>query len=183
MPVPSADFKKAVKALPEKDKEALLLRIVRKDAELYETLAFELLPNVTLEDVFEEHSERIHDIMHSTSGRFLTKSLTKNLRKAIKEIARFKRITKDVKAETDLHLYLLKLIFDNFTGSFESPYKSFYVATARFTAKTAQLILKKLHEDYHVEYQSEIDNYLEQLRSRRRYNELSFDLPRQLIED
>lgn len=34
MPVPSPDFKKALKRLPEADKEALLLRAVRRDAEL-----------------------------------------------------------------------------------------------------------------------------------------------------
>ena len=32
MPVPSADFKKALKRLSEAEKEALLLRAVRRDA-------------------------------------------------------------------------------------------------------------------------------------------------------
>jgi hypothetical protein len=37
MPVPSAEFKKALKRLPDAEKEKLLLRAVRRDAELYET--------------------------------------------------------------------------------------------------------------------------------------------------
>lgn len=44
MPVPAPEFKKALKRLGETEKEALLLRAVRRDAELYETFRFELLP-------------------------------------------------------------------------------------------------------------------------------------------
>jgi type I site-specific restriction endonuclease len=179
MPAPSLDFKKAIKQLTDKEKESLLLRAVRRDAEWYETLAYELLEDVTLEQLIEETSEKIHDLLHTTSGRSFARSLTKSLRKSLHEIARFKRITKDAKGEIDLHLYLLKLIFDNFTGQFESLYRSFYVATARLTVRTAQLIRKNLHEDYHLEYKALLDDYFAQLHSRTKSSGLSFALPRE----
>jgi hypothetical protein len=177
MPVPTADFKKELKKLTDKEKEAIILRAVRRDAELYDLLAFEILPDRTLEQVVEETSEMIHQHMYGLTGRNLTKNINRSLRKSVKEIARFKRITKDVKAEIDLHLYLLRLIFDNFTGQFESRYKSFFVGTARLLLRTIKLIRKNLHEDYHLEYKTDLDNYLAQVNSRRQRIHLTFDLP------
>ncbi|WP_018480120.1 hypothetical protein [Pontibacter roseus] len=178
MPSVSTGFKQAVKKLSDKDKEAIILRAARRDAELYDLLAFEL-GELTLEDLYNQTASTIHDLMIGTSGRFLGRALTKSLRKSAKEIARFKRITKDVKLETDLHLYLLRLIFDNFTGQFDSYYKAFYTATARLLQRTVQLIRKNLHEDYHLEYKAELDSFLEQIHSRNK--PLSFDLPREFV--
>jgi hypothetical protein len=179
MPVPTAEFKKAIKQLTDKEKEALLLKAVRRDAELYDIVAFELL-DIPVEQLVEEASEKIHDLMYGLTGRSLSKSLTRSLRKSIKEIARFKKITKNVKGEADLHLYLLRLIFQNFTGQFDSFYKSFFTATARLVLKTAQLIKKNLDEDYFVEYEAELDEYLEAIHSRRK--PLSFTLPQTFEE-
>jgi len=181
MPVPSADFKKAVKALTDKEKETIILRAARRDAELYDMLVFELVPDMTLQQVQEETSEKIHALMYGLTGRNLTKSITRSFRKSVQEIARFKRITKNQPAEIELHLYLLRLIFDNFTGQFESSYKSFFTATARLVIKTMQLIRKNLHEDYHLEYKAELDNYLEQLNSRSKKAHLTFELPQEFI--
>ncbi|EJF09100.1 hypothetical protein [Pontibacter sp. BAB1700] len=88
-------------------------------------------------------------------------------------------MTKDAKLEIDLHLYLLRLIFDNFTGQFDSYYKAFYTATARLLQRTMQLIRKNLHEDYHLEYKEELDSFLEQIHSRNK--PLSFDLAREFV--
>jgi hypothetical protein len=165
MPAPSSAFKKAVQQLSEKEKEAIILKAVRRDAELYDLLLYEL-EETTLEEVYEKSADTIHALMINASGRSLGKALAKALRKAVKEIARFKRITKDPKSEVELHVYLLRLIFDNFTGQFDSYYKVFYTSTARLLLRTTQLIRKNLHEDYHLEYKQELDNFLEQIHSR-----------------
>ncbi|MFC6998643.1 hypothetical protein [Rufibacter roseus] len=183
MPVPSADFKKALKQLGEKEKEALILRLVRRDAEAYDMLAFELLEDVTLETVFERSQETIHDILFTVSGRSLSKALSRGLKKATQEIARYQRITKDRKGEVELHIYTLQLIFDNFTGQFESIYKGFYVATARMTLRTMMLIQKHLHEDLHIEYQDTINSFLADLNSRSKRRQLPFNLPLQFEID
>ena len=125
----------------------------------------------------EETSERIHALMFNPTGRVFSKGIQRSLRKSVKEIARFKRITKDAKGEIDLQLYLLKLIFENFSGQFESHYKSFFVTTARLVVRTIELIRKKLHPDYHVEYTAELDALLAQLHSRSKSKHLSFALP------
>jgi type I site-specific restriction endonuclease len=165
MPVVSSALKKVIKKLSDKDKEALLLKAMRRDAELYDIIAFEL-EEISLEEFQEQTSDKIHDLLLNATGRSLPKSLTKALRKAAKEIARFKRVTKDAKAEVELHLYILRIIFDNYTGQFDSYYKGFYTATARLLLRTMQLIRKNLHEDYHVEYKDILDDYLSQIHGR-----------------
>lgn len=177
MPTISPAFRQAVKKLSDKEKEAIILKAARRDAELYDILRYELQEEVTVEEVYEEAADKIHELLINASGRSLTKALTKALRKAMKEIARFKRITKEPKAEIDLHLYTLRLIFDNFTGQFDSYYKGFYTATARLLLRTIQLIRKKLHEDYYLEYKSELDDFLQQIHARPKH--LTVALPQE----
>ncbi len=164
-------------SLGDKEKEAIILKAARRDAELYDILAYELLEEVTLEKVYEDAADKIHALLINASGRSLSKALVKALRKAIKEIARFKRITKDPKTEIDLHVYTLRLIFDNFTGQFDSFYKGFFTATARLLLRTIQLIRKNLHEDYYVEYKTDLDDFLQQIHSRPKY--LTVALPQE----
>jgi hypothetical protein len=182
MPVPSAEFKRALKRLSDKEKEALLLRAARRDAELYDTLSFELLPDVTVETVFEQTSDQIHELFAvGATGRLLNRSLTKALQKATKEVARARRITKDKRLEVDLNLYTLRHIFANYTGQFESVYGGFYTSTARLAARTTQLVLQNLHEDLWLEYKSDLDDFLQQLHARTKSRNLKFDLPQELV--
>ena len=176
MPAPSASFKKAIKLLSDKEKEALLLKAVRRDAELYDMFAYEL-GELTLEELQEQSQDKIHELLLSATGRSLPKALAKALRKVVKEIARFKRVTKDPKAEIELHLYTLQLIFVNFTSQFDSYYKLFYTSTARLLLRTIQLIRKNLHEDYHLEYKDDLDSYLGQINARNK--PLPVTLPRE----
>ncbi|SET03438.1 hypothetical protein [Hymenobacter actinosclerus] len=181
MPVPSADFKRALKQLSEKEKETLLLRAARRDAELYDTLCFELLPDVDAATVYEQASDQIHELFAvGATGRLLNRSLTKALSKTVKEVARARRITKDKRLEIDLNLYALRHIFENYTGQFESPYAGFYTATARLAARTTQLVRKNLHEDLWIEYKADLDDFLQQLHARSKSRSLKFELPREL---
>ncbi len=181
MPAISPAFRQAVKQLNDKEKEAVILKAARRDAELYELLSFELIEEVTLEEVYEQTTDKIHELLLNASGRNLTKALTKALRKALKEVARFKRITKSPKGEVDLNLYTLRLIFNNFTGQFDSYYKVFYTSTARLLLRTMQLIRKNLHEDYHLEYKAELDEFLQQFHNRNK--PLPITLPREFEID
>jgi len=177
MPVPSTDFKKVIKQLSDKEKEAIILKAVRRDAELYELLSYELLPDLSLEQVSQQTLDRMAEMLFHPTGRSLSKGMTRALRKSVKEMARFKRITKDHKAEIDLHLGLLRLIFEHFTGQFDSPYKTFFATTARLALRSMQLVRKNLHPDYHLEYKADLDDFLARLHSHRKIGQLSFDLP------
>jgi hypothetical protein len=182
MPVPSSEFKKALARLSEKEKEALVLRAARRDAELYDTFSFELLPEVTLESVYDTSADRIHELFNvAVTGRLLNRSLVKALRASLQEAARARRVTKSKQLEIDLSMYTLRLIFDNYTGQFDSVYQGFFVGTARLATRLTMLIPKSLHEDLWLEYKPELDEFLTQLHGRHKSRELKFELPRQLV--
>lgn len=179
MPVPSADFKKALKRLSESEKETLLLRAVRRDAELYETYRFELLADVTLSQVQEETADRIHELFKvAVTGRLLNRSLVKALRASVQEAARARRITKNKQLEVDLLVYILRQCIDNYSGQFDSVYEGFFNATARLAGRLPALVLKSLHEDLWVEYKSDLDEILKELHGRKKSQHLKFELPR-----
>ena len=178
MPVPSADFKKALKRLSKPEKEALLLRAVRRDAELYETFRYELVADVTLAQVQEEAADRIHELFSvAISGRLLNRSLVKAMRASVQEAARARRITKSKQLEIDLLLYLLQLAINNYSGQFDSVYDGFYNATARLATRLPALITKSLHEDLWVEYQPAVDEILQTLHARDKKWNLRFEMP------
>ena len=181
MPVPSPDFKKALKRLGEAEKEALLLRAVRRDAELYETFRYELLADVTLAQMQDETADRIHELFNvAVTGRLLNRSLVKALRAGVQEAARARRITKHKQLEIDLLVYVLRQCIDNYSGQFDSVYDGFFNATARLAARLPPLVLKNLHEDLWVEYKDELDEILTELHGRKKSQHLKFELPRRL---
>ena len=181
MPVPAPEFKKALKRLGESEKEALLLRAVRRDAELYETFRFELLADVSLAQIQEESADRIHALFNlAVSGRLLNRSLVKALRASVQEAARARRITKSKQLEIDLLAYALRLCLDHYSGQFDSVYDGFYKAVARLAARLPGLILKHLHEDLWVEYKPALDEALKDLHQRKKSANLTFELPREL---
>ena len=180
MPVPSSDFKKALARLSDKEKEALVLRAVRRDAELYDTFAFELLPDSTVESVYETSADRIHELFNvAVTGRLLNRSLVNAVRAGVQEAARARRITKSKQLEIDLLVYILRQCIDNYSGQFDSVWDGFYNATARLAARVPALVIKSLHEDLWVEYKSELDEILRELHGRKKSHNLKFELPRQ----
>ena len=177
----SLEFKKQLKQLTDKEKDKLILRALRRDAELTDALRFELLPDVTLESVQAETEDRLHEMFNlSVSGYQLHRSLTKALGKAVKEVSRARRVTKDKQLEVDLNMYLLRLILGNYSGALNSSYSSFYKATARLAVRTTGQILKNLHEDYWVEYKPELDEFLQQLGRYDNRWQLTYELPKEL---
>ena len=179
MPVPSSEFKKSLKRLSDTEKEVLLLRAVRRDAELYETFRYELVADVTLGQIQEEAADRIHELFNvAVSGRLLNRSLVKALRASVQEAARARRITKNKQLETDLLVYVLRQCIDNYSGQFDSVYDGFFNATARLAARLPALVLKSLHEDLWVEYKADLDEILRELHGRSKSRHLKFELPR-----
>jgi hypothetical protein len=179
MPAPSSDFKRALKQLSVKELEDLLLKAVRRDAELYDLVRYEILPEVDLRVVQDEHAERITELLQKANGRVMNRALARALGKAAKEVARAKRITKDKRLEVDLNMYVLRLVLDEYQNYFDGYFHLFYVATVRFLLRTAKLI-PKLHEDLWLEYKPEFDEILGTLRAHDKHRQLRFPLPTEL---
>ena len=176
MPAPASDFKRALKQLSAKELEDLLLKAVRRDAELYDLVRYEILPDVDLRVVQDEHAERITELLQKANGRVMNRALARALGKAAKEVARAKRITKDKRLEVELNMFTLRLVLDEYPSYFDGYFHLFYVATVRLLLRTAKLI-PKLHEDLWLEYQDEFNDMLQTMRAHDKHRQLRYPLP------
>ncbi|RTQ46236.1 hypothetical protein EJV47_22155 [Hymenobacter gummosus] len=176
MPAPASDFKRALRQLSPKELEDLLLKAVRRDAELYDLVRYEILPEVDLRVVQDEHAERITELLQKANGRVMNRALARALGKAAKEVARAKRITKDKRLEVELNMFTLRLVLDEYPSYFDGYFHLFYVATVRLLLRTAKLI-PKLHEDLWLEYQDEFNDMLQTLRAHDKHRQLRYPLP------
>jgi hypothetical protein len=180
MPVLQAGFAHAIKALSEKEKEKIILRFARANAEMHDKLAFELLEEVTLESLYEEGQTNITEMLMSIPGRSFVKGLSRQINKAAKEIARIKKITKDAKLEADLILFLVQYLTENFGGQFDSHYRSFSNKVARLTLKLHTLLVKNVHADLLLDYEEPVNELLTLIRKRTEHQNLSVTLPAKL---
>jgi hypothetical protein len=173
----AAQLRSVLKKMSEKEKDTLLLRSVRRDAEWRATLAYELLPEVNRDTVYEAVSEKIHTLLMTASGYQLARMLVSIFKKATEEINFARRITGERTLEIDLYAYLLREVFTHYSGQLDSHYTPFYKAVAKLVVKLIKLIKRHLHEDLWLDYNAEITDWLQQLRRRNNFWELSFELP------
>lgn len=103
------DLASAVKSLPNKEKDKLLLRLIRKDKVLIEQLYFQLIEGG--ETMLERRrliADTLEDLMDTPSLPLHRLSL--NIREANRRIQHHIKITKDAYGEVALYMSLLTLL-------------------------------------------------------------------------
>lgn len=165
----SPELKEVVRALPEKEKTRLLLRLLPKDATLVEQLIFQLLENgETQEERRSALQEKIIEQLHDLSQRrfYSPAYLLFTLRAISGKITRHVRTTKDKYGEIALNLLMLNNAFE-LMGEKVSKSRSKKVRTlANYALKRAAKLdglLDKLHEDYQLDFWDDINQFREHI--------------------
>lgn len=164
-----SDLKEAILTLPEKEKDKLLIRLIRKDKPLINQLHFQLLED---EDDLEERREKtlervnlsIQDIKTASSKRrFQSRQLLVALRSTSGYVNEHLLITKDKLGEIDLRLHILSEIFDLVGNLFQ--YENYdNDKLLKYTCgriKNIYASYEKLHEDLQYDYRSRLNDILE----------------------
>lgn len=153
MPALSPDLRKALLALPAKEKDQLLLRLVTQDAVLVEQLTFRLLEgDEALEDRRNRLRQQVDDPVrgfHQTPNDLL--HITRQLQQ---RLAYHAKVTGDTLGEIELTLRLLTNVLRHqpeATGRLHGPTQPLLQHLARRTQEVFKAI-GKLHEDYRVEF-------------------------------
>ncbi len=153
------ELKEAILDLPVKEKDKLLLRLLKKDVTLLNRLEYELLADGDLEshrlEVKEKLERRLASHVHDTPGIIMME-----MRYASGDITEHVRITKDKIGEISLQLFMLtyalnqgKSIINN--ASYEKSYKLATYTVARIFKILA--LTQKQHEDLFLEFQEMLD--------------------------
>lgn len=157
----SKEFKTALSAFSNIEKDRLIFRLLKKDPLLSKKLYFELIDPETTDDkrnVMEEHVQERVAMVSKYIGNpkyFLT-----IIRKISAEITEHVKITTDKFGEVSLNLLLIDSILkhndDLSRQRFDNVYK-LYLYLINKTVRSL-LLIKKLDEDYWMEFDEQLES-------------------------
>ena len=163
------ELKLEILALPPKEKDKLLLRLVAKDKVLTEHLHFLLLEDESnLRDRVEAIKAEILQKMQSLSSnkKLSAKEVLTNLRKLAKQVNHNFRVTKAGSEDVDLRIFLFNQTPMDFKSNVFSANKNHEQMFAIYFIKSTLITLRKfykLHEDLQFDLQDEMNKLLDKI--------------------
>ena len=155
------EFKKELSLLPDKEKDKLVLRLLRRDKKLAKRLHYELIGAFTKEDlqeeIYEDATTAFEKIQHKD---FKPIQLSRALRKLSSEIAGYLFTTKDKHGQAWLNLYLMNKAFDYFSkeinaysGTDKGRKLAVYIVNKTFNLR---ITIAKLDPDLYIDFEEEM---------------------------
>ena len=156
------DLQEAIVAMPQKEKDKLLLKLITKDDVLTQQLQFQLVEaGDTMEsrrDDIRKSIDKLYRIDHYSSGYLMM-----DMRYVSGDITRHIKVTKDKYGEVELTIKLLKECFEKQLKWIQK-YSAKTDTLANYVAKRTDAILKKLiklHPDIQFDFHSDMDYILD----------------------
>ena len=154
------EFKKALQELPEKEKDKLIFRLLRRDMDLAEKLHFELVDTDSIEDKRRNMETIIsNDIKRFSENFHSLDYIAIEMRRISGKISHHVKITKDKFGEISLNLQMLNEVIEQNTFSLthSKPQKSIkfynYVIVRAFKIL---LLINLLHEDFLLDFKDDL---------------------------
>lgn len=154
------EFKKALQELPEKEKDKLIFRLLRRDMDLAEKLHFELVDTDSIEDKRRNMETIIsNDIKRFSENYHSLDYIAIEMRRISGKISHHVKITKDKFGEISLNLQMLNEVIEQnaFSLSHSKPQKSAkfynYVIVRAFKIL---LLINTLHEDFLLDFKEDL---------------------------
>lgn len=160
------DLKIEILALPPKEKDKLLLRLVAKDKVLTEHLHFLLLEDESnLRDRVAAIKDNILETMNhlQVSKNVNAKDVLTNLRKLAKLVNHNLRVTKANFEDVELRIFLFNNCIIKFKSGMFSSHKNYEHLFGSFFVKSTLVTLRKfekLHEDLQFDLKDEMNKLL-----------------------
>ena len=155
------EFKEAILAMPEKEKDKLLIRLIKKDKVLVNQLYFQLLETKSVEAFRSELEVRFQKIVSAVKTRFYSSDIylqeVKEMSGMINELV---STTKVKYSEPYLNLKMLILSLSNLKDELnrEMPNRSYafnmYVIARSFKILTQ---IKAMHEDLQYDFKEDVE--------------------------
>lgn len=155
------EFKEAISNLPEKEKDKLLFRLLKKDLNLVNRLTFELLDNSSIDDRRQEMEENVLRKTREMTKHFYSPGyLMMDMRYLSGEITEHVKITKDHFGEAYLNLLMLVEILKGANdkikeaGSARNHKLSVYIIARVFKIL---VLIKNSHSDLFIEFEENLE--------------------------
>lgn len=160
----SKEFKEAISHLTGKEKDKLILRLLKKDIKLANRLEFELLSEKSIEDRRLEVEHRILEKASKTADYFHSVGyLNMDVRSISGEISEHVYTTKDKFGEVYLNLKMINEVLSVNQQNFRraannNSSRKFYTAVIARAFKIL-ILISKLHEDFHLDLEDELNRF------------------------
>ena len=184
MPVLSEEFKQGIKNIPIPELQKLVIKLARSNKNIYDIINIEYLQkNEAEQELFEKTKTKIkfHLINRPYRGP-VQKSNASAMGKAVKEINYYTKVTGNKHNEAKLLNILLNYVFTNFSEDLGTCWTVFDSKLSVTTKRLLNLVTKKLHEDYLLDFKNDLNNYLKILHSRSNHIDLIYNLPDKIEE-
>ncbi|WP_313216057.1 hypothetical protein [Soonwooa sp.] len=154
------DFKDALANIPDKEKDKLILRLLKKDIILAKRLQYELLSEESVEDKRNQLQDILDKKIESAIKHFKSPGyLSMDIRYMSGMITEHVKITKDKFGDIWLNLYMLTKLVPNLEEQLEYFSKrqgeKFYIPALARIFKILMAIVK-LHEDDQYEFRENL---------------------------
>jgi hypothetical protein len=182
MPRLSKEFKQTIKEIPVEELQKLVIHFASKNAEIYDFINLQYVEGENAEEeLFEETKEKISDEMLFPGERgIVQKNLAKAITKSVGYINHFVKVSKNKNREADLLRNLLDNVFENYADELGTCWTAFDSKLAVTTNRFYNLVTKKMHEDYRVEYRENLNRYLEILHANSNHLDYVYNMPKSL---
>ncbi|HEY5327533.1 MAG TPA: hypothetical protein VIJ27_11085 [Mucilaginibacter sp.] len=168
-----------ISSLSKKELEKLVLKAAAKDKSFHDYLLVTYFEKEYGEqDLFDEAKEDLEVLFLKRYKGYAEEEKTAHLlAECGQRITAFSKVCKNKSLEADLITHVLEIPFSMGKRSFETCFTSFNYKTVLLVKRMIVLVQSKMHEDYKMQYQSKVNDYLEILHSTCNYLDYVFALP------
>jgi len=166
----SEELKKEIKALPAKEKDKLLLRLIPKDSKLVHQLEYKLVEE---ESTLEFRRDDMRELIDSRVNQYPNKYyssvyLRLEMRDISGKISYHVAVTKDKLGEIEFNLQMLNGLLSKNKTRLQSESKYLAEKLNDYVVKRASKLVKlvnALHEDYRLEFSDEMSELAEHFKT------------------
>ncbi|MCK9451149.1 MAG: hypothetical protein M0Q90_05615 [Bacteroidales bacterium] len=159
MPRLDKETKERIKELELKELQEIVLKLASKEQSVYEYIFAKR---------YKGYAEELQQ--------------ANMLAACIKRLNEFTKISKNKTFEADLLIYILKVPFSPNSNLFGTSFTQYDSKVAMLVKRLITVVTKKLHEDYRIDYEATINNYLKRLHQTSNHLNTVFYMPKTLSE-
>lgn len=180
MPRLSKEIKEKIKSLECKELQDIVLKLSSKDKSVYDYVFANYLDKEYGEkELFETAKADLEIIFIKRYKGYAEELQMANMLGAcIKRINEFTKISKNKIFEAGLLLHILEVPFSLTTNMFGTCFTQYDTKVAMIVRRLINVVTKKMHEDYKIEYEETINEYLQILHRRSNHIDTVYNLPK-----
>jgi len=182
MPKISKEEKEAIKLLPQKELAKIVIDLISKDKSAYNLVYIRYLNGETgVKDIYEDVLSNIETCFYNNyKGHIQSQRDAKMLSACVKELNNFTKISKNKIMEANLLMVILKEALINRRDSFGTYSTAFDNKVAQILRRLLNIITKKIHPDYLIDYQDDVNEYLKIIAKYSYHHIFTYKLPKNI---